>query len=326
MTVSHVDTLPGSPVGGLAVLVPASGVTASQVTFLHGLAHQYVDRFSSSPVTLPYAPAVSTRLTGETVSHQPGLRVDTYLAPAADHPHASSFGLWARRSAAQAQRKGFGALLVPDTFAQAKPGLVVTDVDSTLIAQEVIEEIADFAGTREQVKAITDRAMNGELDFAESLRERVATLRGVPLSVFHDVANHVEIHAGARTLIDTVHHFGGFFGVVSGGFEEVVGPLVKHLNIDHMAANRLEVDGGVLTGRVAGDIVTAQTKVERLKEWAALHGVPLERTVAVGDGANDIPMIHTAGLGVAFCAKPTVREAAASSLMIPRLDTLTAIF
>lgn len=313
-------------IGGLAIVVPNHAVAARQVTFLHGIAHQYVDRFHASPVTLPYAPMSSTRTTGEVVSNLPGLRVDTFVAPPVDHPRSSSFALWAQRSATQAQREGFGAILVPSIFASQRPGLIVTDVDSTLIAQEVIEEIADFAGTREMVKAITDRAMNGEIDFAQSLRERVATLRGVRLSVFHDVARHVEIHAGAQELIDTVHHFGGYFGVVSGGFEEVVAPLVEHLGIDHMAANRLETSDGLLTGRILGDIVTAQTKVERLNQWAELHSVPLERCVAVGDGANDIPMLHEAGLGVAFCAKPAVRSEVSSSLLIPRLDTLTCLF
>lgn len=326
MTVSHVDTLPGSPVGGLAVVVPAHQVTASQVTFLHGLAHQYVDRFGASPVTLAYPPLSSTRLSGQSVSVLPGLRVDTYKALPGDHPRAASFDVWARRSASQAQREGFGALLVPSSFEATPPGLVVTDVDSTLIAQEVIEEIADFAGVRDLVKSITDRAMNGEIDFSESLRQRVATLKGLPVSVFEDVAAHVEIHAGTKTLIDTVHQFGGFVGVVSGGFVEVVSHLTAHLKIDHMEANRFEVDNGVLTGHVLGEIVTGETKAACLVRWAAEHGVRMEHTVAVGDGTNDIDMMHAAALGVAFCAKPRVREAVDSALVIPRLDVLTCLF
>lgn len=318
--------LPGSHIGGLAIVASTSNVLAHQVTFLQSVAHQYVDRFSADPLTLSYAPASSNNIQSQHITAQPGLRIDSYRAPATDHPHAGSFTTWAKRAAAQADREGFGVLLIPSNFSQSPPGLIVTDVDSTLIAQEVIEEIAHFAGTRDQVKAITDRAMNGEIDFAQSLRERVSTLRGVSLSVFHDVAQHVEIHAGAKELIDAVHRFGGYFGVVSGGFEEVVAPLVEHLGIDHMAANRLETTAGVLTGRVLGDIVTAQTKVERLTQWAELHDVPLERCVAVGDGANDIPMLHEAGLGVAFCAKSAVRQAVASCLTLPRLDTLTCLF
>lgn len=319
--------LPASyPVGGLAVVVPTLHVTAPQVTFLHGLAHQYVDRFGASPVTLPYSPTFSTRISGEHVQAVTGLRVDTYRAPSPEHARAASFGVWARRSAAQAQREGFGALLIPPVFADAPPGLVVTDVDSTLIAQEVIEEIADYAGVRDLVKSITDRAMNGEIDFSDSLRERVATLKGLPVRVFTDVARHVEIHAGAQALVDTVHRFGGVVGVVSGGFEEVVSVLTAHLGIDHMDANRFEVDQGVLTGRVLGEIVTGDTKEQRLRQWAKVHDVPIERTVAVGDGSNDVQMMRAAGLGVAFCAKPSVREAVDSSLVIPRLDVLTCLF
>lgn len=320
--------VPGSPslLGGLALVVPQRHVTSSSVEVLRSIAHQYVDRFGLTPLTLPFAPAESTYISGQAAERLPALRVDAYRAPESSQPHAASFPLWAQRVHQIATRHDFGVLLIPQAFSAEPPGLIVTDVDSTLIAQEVIEEIADFAGTRDQVKAITDRAMNGELDFADSLRERVATLRGVPVSVLHDVAQHIEIHAGARRIIDTIHQFGGHFGVVSGGFEEVVAPLVRHLNIDHYVANRLGAANGVLTGLVEGDIVTAQTKVEMLKRWAQHHNVPLERTVAIGDGANDVPMMHTAGLGIAFCAKPSVRAAVSSQLTLPRLDTLTCLF
>ena len=209
-------------------------------------------------------------------------------------------------------------------FASGAPGLVVTDVDSTLITQEVIEELAEAAGTREQVAAVTARAMNGELDFAESLRERVATLRGVPHSVFADVLARITPTKGARELIDAVHAAGGHFGVVSGGFEEVVAPLAASLGIDFYAANRLEVVDGYLTGRVLGRIVTSQVKVECLREWASSLGVPMERTVAIGDGANDIPMMHEAGVGIAFCAKPAVREQVSVQLNIADLSLAIA--
>ena len=198
----------------------------------------------------------------------------------------------------------------PLLFASGAPGLVVTDVDSTLITQEVIEELAEVAGTRERVAEITSRAMNGELDFAESLRERVATLRGVPDSVFGDVLATITTTKGARALIDAVHATGGHFGVVSGGFEEVVAPL----------AVSLEVEDGVLTGRVLGRIVTSQVKVECLREWASSLGVPMARTVAIGDGANDIPMMDEAGVGIAFCAKPAVRERVSVQLNVPDLS------
>lgn len=202
------------------------------------------------------------------------------------------------------------------------PRLIVTDVDSTLIAQEVIEELAHFAGTRGQVADITARAMNGEIDFAESLRLRVSTLAGVPATVFDEVLHSITPTPGVRDLIDAVHAHGGFFGVVSGGFEEVVAPLCHQLNIDHYLANRLEIANGFLTGKVLGAIVTADAKVQALEEWRLLHGLDINQTVAIGDGANDIPMLQRAGVGIAFCAKPTVREQVKYSLNVAQLDLL----
>ena len=213
---------------------------------------------------------------------------------------------------------------LPQFFADGGPGLVVTDVDSTLIEQEVIEELAAEAGAREAVARITARAMNGEIDFARSLRERVAALAGLPLSVCAHVAERVTVTRGARELIGAVHRAGGRFGVVSGGFVEVVEPLARSLGIDFHAANRLEASDGVLTGRVAGPVVTADVKTACLRRWAAQCSVPLSRTVAIGDGANDVPMMREAGVGIAFCAKPAVRRLVAHQLDEPRLDALIA--
>ena len=202
------------------------------------------------------------------------------------------------------------------------PGLLVMDVDSTLIEQEVIELIAERAGTREQVAEVTARAMRGELDFAASLRERVAALAGVPRRVLTQVRDEVRLTPGARDLIDSLHARGCRVGVVSGGFEEVVAPMARRLGIDHAAANRLEVSGGVLTGRVLGRVVDRQEKVRRLRTWAEGDGVPMERTVAVGDGANDLGMITAAGLGVAFCAKPIVVERADAAVHVRDLTAV----
>ena len=196
------------------------------------------------------------------------------------------------------------------------PGLLVMDVDSTLIEQEVIELLADYAGVREQVARITRRAMRGELDFAASLHERVAALRGVPREVFAQVAEEVSLTAGAAELVEELHAGGCRVGVVSGGFEEVVLPLARSLGIDHAAANRLEVQDGALTGRVLGRVVDREEKVRLLRAWAQEDGVPMERTVAVGDGANDLGMIAAAGLGVAFCAKPVVVEQAPAAVHV----------
>ena len=196
------------------------------------------------------------------------------------------------------------------------PGLLVMDVASTLIEQEVIELIAERAGTRAQVAEVTRRAMRGELDFAASLRERVATLEGVGEGVFAEVLAEVRLTPGAQELIGTLHATGCAVGVVSGGFEEVVGPLARRLGIDHVAANRLQVADGVLTGRVLGRVVDRGVKERCLRAWAARHRVPLERTLAVGDGANDLDMLRAAGLGVAFCAKPVVDRAARAAVRV----------
>ncbi|WP_288467435.1 phosphoserine phosphatase SerB [uncultured Curtobacterium sp.] len=188
--------------------------------------------------------------------------------------------------------------------------LVVLDADSTLLEDEVIELLAEHAGTRPQVQAVTERAMRGEIDFAASLRERVATLAGLPADVCTRAQQAVRVTRGADELVRGVHAAGGTVGVVSGGFHEVLDPFAARLGLDHCRANRLEVVDGALTGRVSGDVVDAAAKAETLRAWAAEDDVPLSRTVAVGDGANDLVMLGVAALGVAFDAKPLVRAQA----------------
>ncbi|QEO10056.1 phosphoserine phosphatase SerB [Protaetiibacter larvae] len=188
--------------------------------------------------------------------------------------------------------------------------LVVLDVDSTLIEDEVIELLADAAGTREAVAEVTFRAMNGELDFAESLRERVATLAGLPDTVFAEVGAQITVTRGVPELIAGVHAAQGLVAVVSGGFHEVIDPLAARLGLDHWRANRLEVVDGRLTGRVIPPIVDAAAKAEALQEWADAAGIPIAQTLAVGDGANDLPMMALAGLSVGFDAKAPVRDVA----------------
>jgi phosphoserine phosphatase len=185
---------------------------------------------------------------------------------------------------------------------------VVFDVDSTLIEDEVIELLADVAGKRAEVAAVTERAMAGELDFAESLIERVKTLAGLPDSVFADVQKRITITTGAKQLIDAVHAAGGKVGAVSGGFNQLLTPLAEILELDFARANQLEVVDGFLTGKVLGAIVDRQAKADALLEWAAATSTPIENTVAVGDGANDLSMMAVAGLGVGFNCKPIVRE------------------
>lgn len=214
------------------------------------------------------------------------------------------------------------------TDARATRPLVVLDCDSTTIQDEVIELLADVAGTRRLVAEVTERAMRGELDFAESLRERVATLAGTPEAVFADAYARVRLTPGIRELIEATHARGGLVGVVSGGFHEVLDPLAADLGLDRWRANRLEVADGRLTGRTVGPVVDAAAKAETLREWAQEAGIPLTATMAIGDGANDLAMMQIAGISVAFNAKPVVREAADVSVehdlahVIPLLDRL----
>lgn len=190
------------------------------------------------------------------------------------------------------------------------PLLVVCDVDSTFIRDEVIELFARHAGVEEHVAAITAAAMRGELDFAESLRTRVAALAGLPIDVVHEVRRQVRLSEGALELASGLAAAGHTLALVSGGFEEVVRPLARRLEIDHVVANRFETADGRLTGRVRDRIVDRHVKAATLTDLAERLGIPPERTVAVGDGANDLDMLAAAGLSIAFCAKPIVREAA----------------
>ena len=188
--------------------------------------------------------------------------------------------------------------------------LVVLDADSTLIRNEVIELIAEEAGRGAEVAAATEAAMRGEVDFAASLRSRVQALAGVPVSAFAHVLARIEPTPGVRELIDAVHERGGRVGVVSGGFHEILDTIAPELGVDVWRANRLAVTDGALNGFVDGAIVDAEGKAAALRTWAEDAGVPLSRTIAIGDGANDLTMMADAGLGVAFNAKPAVRQRA----------------
>ncbi|HFR3265778.1 TPA: phosphoserine phosphatase SerB [Streptococcus suis] len=189
-------------------------------------------------------------------------------------------------------------------------GLLVMDVDSTLILEEGIDLLGEEAGLGAQVAVITERAMRGELDFEEALRERVALLKGLPVSVFDRIIKKIHFTPGVVELVSELKMRGYKVAVVSGGFHETVDRLAPQLELDYVRANRLEVVDGVLTGQVLGEIVTKDTKKACLEEWAAENGLSLSQTIAMGDGANDLPMIQRAGIGVAFCAKPIVQEQA----------------
>ena len=188
--------------------------------------------------------------------------------------------------------------------------LVVFDVDSTLINEEAIELLAEHSGNREKVAEITERSMRGEIDFSTSLIERVATLKGLPESVLGQTAKSLTPTKGASELIQEIHKRGGKAAAVSGGFIQLLTGLKRELNLDYAQANTLGVENGKLTGEVVGELVNREVKAKYLKLWAEENDIPLERTFAIGDGANDLGMMAIAGLSVAFCAKPIVRESA----------------
>jgi phosphoserine phosphatase len=200
--------------------------------------------------------------------------------------------------------------------------LVVFDVDSTLIQGEVIEMLGAHAGVEPEIREITEAAMRGELNFTESLERRVALLAGLPATVIDEVAATIELTPGARTTIRTLKRMGFKTGVVSGGFTQVIGGLVEELGLDFAAANELEIVDGKLTGRVVGDVVDRAGKAKVLRRVAGEYDIPLEQCVAVGDGANDIDMLSAAGMGVAFNAKPALREVADTALSHPYLDAV----
>ena len=200
--------------------------------------------------------------------------------------------------------------------------VLLLDMDSTLIQQEVIDLLATKVGKGEEVSAITESAMRGEIDFTTSLTKRVALLNGANESIIKEVADEIVLTPGAKTLIHTLHKLGHKVGVVSGGFLNVVEPLLNELNIDFYKANTLEVKDGLLTGKLVGPIIDREAKADALREFSKKEGVDLNQTIAIGDGANDLGMIEIAGLGIAFNAKPKVKAAADASINNPYLDSV----
>ena len=198
-------------------------------------------------------------------------------------------------------------------------GLLIMDVDSTLIQEEGIDLLGELTGSGAEVANITHRAMNGELEFGEALAERVALLAGLPDTVFATIRKQIHFTHGVRELVDTLHARGWKVGVVSGGFHETVDELADELGLDFVKANHLEVADGKLTGKVVGEVVTKEVKLTSLKKWATELGLELSQTVAVGDGANDLPMILASGIGIAFNAKAVVREQAPYQINTPNL-------
>ncbi|GAB7070006.1 phosphoserine phosphatase SerB [Mycolicibacterium hodleri] len=306
VTIERSDDLPvlGEPsthtivVLGRPITAEAFGVVANEVATL-GVNIDFIRGVSDYPVT--------------------GLELRVSVPPGA------AYGQLQTALARVAAAEGVDIALEDYSLSRRAKRLIVFDVDSTLIQGEVIEMLAERAGALAAVAEVTDAAMRGELDFAESLHKRVATLAGLPATVLDEVADQIELTAGARTTIRTLRRLGYYCGIVSGGFRQVIEPLAHDLMMDFVAANELEIVDGVLTGRVVGNVVDRPGKAKALRDFAQQVGVPMEQTVAVGDGANDIDMLAAAGLGVAFNAKPALREVADASLSHPYLDTVLFI-
>ncbi|MFI7115256.1 phosphoserine phosphatase SerB [Amycolatopsis sp. NPDC049868] len=254
------------------------------------------------------------------VADYPVTGLELYASLAQDTPEADAALRTALADAAV--EAGIDISVERAGLARRAKRLVVFDVDSTLIQGEVIEMLGAHAGVEPQVREITEAAMRGELNFGESLERRVALLEGLPETVLDEVAASIELTPGARTTIRTLKRMGFRCGVVSGGFTKIIESLVDDLGLDFAAANELEVIDGKLTGRVVGDIVDRAGKATALRRFAEEYEISLEQCVAVGDGANDIDMLSVAGMGVAFNAKPALREVADTALSHPYLDAV----
>ncbi|NVM99199.1 phosphoserine phosphatase SerB [Arthrobacter sp. SDTb3-6] len=230
-----------------------------------------------------------------------------------------------RTSLAAAAVEGVDTAVVPNTLRDAERKFIIMDVDSTLIQQEVIELLAAHAGMEAEVAKVTAAAMRGELDFAQSLHHRVATLAGLPESVLAEVGAKIQLSVGAERLVVRAKAAGHTVAAVSGGFSQILAPLAARLGLDFALANDLEIVGGRLTGRVSGAVVDRAAKAASLRSWSAAAGIGADATMAIGDGANDLDMMAAAALGVAFNAKPAVRAVADAQINLPNLDVALAL-
>ncbi|MEJ7795841.1 MAG: phosphoserine phosphatase SerB [Nocardioides sp.] len=224
--------------------------------------------------------------------------------------------------ATEAAVQGIDIAVQPANLMRRGMRLIVLDVDSTLIQGEVIEMLAEHAGQLQEVERITSAAMAGEIDFEESLRERVALLKGIDASALDRVYDDLVLSPGARTMVRVLRRLGYRFALVSGGFSHITDRLADDLGIHYSRANELEIVDGTITGRIVGRVVDRAGKADALQEFADAVGVPLEATIAIGDGANDLDMLNAAGLGIAFNAKQVVQDAADTSVNVPYLDAI----
>ncbi|MEU6081737.1 phosphoserine phosphatase SerB [Streptomyces sp. NPDC047108] len=275
------------------------------------------------PLTAESTAAIAARITGAGGNIDRIFRLAKYPVTAVEFDvSGAATGPLRTALATEAAARGVDVAVVSSGLQRRAQRLVVMDVDSTLIQDEVIELFAEHAGAGAEVAEVTAAAMRGELDFEQSLHARVKLLAGLDASVVDKVRAEVRLTPGARTLIRTLKKLGYQVGVVSGGFTQVTDDLKERLGLDFASANTLEVVDGKLTGRVIGEVVDRAGKARLLRRFAAEAGVPLAQTVAIGDGANDLDMLNAAGLGVAFNAKPVVREAAHTAVNVPFLDTV----
>ncbi|WNI14942.1 phosphoserine phosphatase SerB [Actinacidiphila sp. ITFR-21] len=276
-----------------------------------------------SPLTAEATAAITALITGAGGNIDRIFRLAKYPVTAVEFAVSGAEPARLRSALSpEASARGVDVAVVPAGLQRRAQRLVVMDVDSTLIQDEVIELFAAHAGCEAEVAEVTAAAMRGEMDFEQSLHARVALLAGLDVSVVDKVRAEVRLTPGARTLVRTLKRLGYQVGIVSGGFTQVTEDLQERLGLDFAAANTLEVADGRLTGRVTGPIVDRAGKARLLRAFAEQAGVPLSQTVAVGDGANDLDMLNAAGLGVAFNAKPLVRQAADTAVNVPFLDTV----